>query len=243
MSTSHYNWHPRTKRWRYAFAFGAVSHLSFAFIVDSLLVSGCAPRSPPGFQEQNVPVSPVTLKPYSALFLVDYQKLGFPPLPTNGTVRILTVDRVRWNLEYAPPNYDVSFQFYTGVSFYPYTSRFIALKRSNGGYKVVSDQMTFNGPKRYKVNVTTVNESISILNETEQVAIIGTNVTGTVIAYSGPDPRFGKGKWRYAVDGLTPSDIGPVLREWGYDYIADKAQQNGAANETQPLRGETNQAP
>jgi hypothetical protein len=218
--------------------------------VCTLFIIGCSPPitsgskqqilsdSPPGFQEQNVVVSPETLKPYTALFSVDRQKMGFPPLPTNGTVRILTVDRDGWKLEYAPPNYDVSFQFYQGSSFYPYTQRFIALKRSTNGYNVVSEQMTYSGPKRYAVSETMANESISIVNETEQVAFTGTNITGTVITYSGPDPRFKSGP--FASPGLSPADIGPVLREWGYDYRVDVTQQGAAAvgNQLTPL--ETN---
>jgi len=60
------------------------------------------------------PLSTDPLKLYPALFSVDRTKMGFPPLPTNGTVRILTVDRKNWKLEYPPPNYDVMFQFREG---------------------------------------------------------------------------------------------------------------------------------
>ena len=214
--------------------------LSFALIMGSQFVLSCSPKSPPGFWEQNVQVSLETLKRYPTLFSVDRQRLGFPPLPTNGTVRILTVDRERWDRKYAPPSYDVSFQFYSGSSFYPYTSRFIALKRSNDGYSVVSEQMTFNGPKRYEVDDTMVNESISLVNETEQIAFVGTNITGTVIRYRGPDQRFGKGRWQFEVDGLTPSDIGPVLREWGYDYVVDCTPQGEPATGSRRTHFETN---
>ena len=176
--------------------------------------------SPSGFLDQTVIVSPETLKPYGGLFAVDRQKMGFPPLPTNGTVRIQTVDRNRWNQEYAPPNYDVSLQLYQGSSFYPHTERFIGLKRSTNGYDVVSEGMTYNGPKRYAMSDTMVNESISINNETAQVAFIGTNISGTVITYQGPDTRLRSGLFT----GLRPADIGPVLREWGYDYKVDEAQ-------------------
>jgi hypothetical protein len=191
-------------------------------LICSLLLAGCAPHSPPGFTEQEVPVSPETLKPYAALFAVDRQKIGFPPLPTNGTVRILTVDRAGWKQGYPPPNYDVSLQFCSGTSFYPYTSRFVALKSTNGGFTVVSEQMSFNGPKRHQESETMVNEYISIVNETEQVAFTGTNIVGTVISYRGPDPRLGDG--RNGAEDLTPAKIGPVLREWGYDYRVDKAR-------------------
>ena len=85
-----------------------------ANVASLLLFSGCGPTSPPGFKEQMRPLSTDPLKLYPALFSVDRTKMGFPPLPTNGTVRILTVDRKNWKLEYPPPNYDVMFQFREG---------------------------------------------------------------------------------------------------------------------------------
>ena len=154
-------------------------------------------------------------------------------------VRILTVDRAGWDRKYPPPNYDVSFQFYEGSSSYPPTSRFIALKRSGDGYTVVCEQMSYHGPRRYEADETMVNESISILNETEQTTFVGTNIAGTVVSYSGPDLRFGKASWGNHAEGLKPSDIGPALREWGYDYTLDKAQADGAGNVSQPIRSET----
>ena len=150
--------------------------------------------------------------------------MGFPPLPTNGSVRILTVDRKNWRLEYPPPNYDVSFQFYEGSTFYPYSSRFVALKRKDGEYKWVSEQVTFNGPKQHMVNEQLLNEYISIMCEIEQVGVQGKSIAGTLIIYSGPDKRLAvKGD---SAEGLTVSQIGPILREWGYHYDLDRAQPN-----------------
>jgi hypothetical protein len=116
--------------------------------------------------------------------------MGFPPLPTNGTVRILTVDRKNWKLEYPPPNYDVSFQFCEGSTFYPYSSRFVALKHGDGELKWVSEQMVFDGPKRYTVDGQLASEAITLTCEVEQVAYHGTNIAGTVITYAGPDKRL-----------------------------------------------------
>ena len=84
---------------------------------------------------------------------------------------------------------------------------------------LVSEQLTFNGPRQYQVDGTMIHETISILRETEQVAIIGTNIAGTLITYRGPDKRFGNAK--NEASGLKTADIGPVLREWGYDYQVD----------------------
>lgn len=180
-------------------------------------------RVPPGFKNQVSDVSSGVLKSYPVLFTVDYQKMGFPPLPTAGKVRIQTVDRAGWKRVDSPPNYDVALHFYTGASFYPYSNRFIALKRSGDGYVVVSQQMTYNGPRQYEVDGQMTNESISILNETQQVTVIGATTVGTTITYKKPIPRFGQEPGQNSVEGLQPSDVGAVIRGWGYDYQVDQA--------------------
>lgn len=185
-------------------------------LVLAIFLAGC---HPPGFKEQHVPVSSEVFKTFTALFEVDRAKMGFPPLPATGDVRILTVDREHWALGYPPPNYDVSFQFYEGTD-YPRISRFIALKRADNGYKWVSEQVTLNGPQRFVRDEAETNESIVISAETEQVTHIGTNIQGTVIRYEGPDKRLAKSG--QSADNLTISQIGPILREWGYEYDADK---------------------
>ena len=149
--------------------------------------------------------------------------MGFSPLPTNGTVRILTVDRKNWRLEYPPPNYDVMFQFHEGSSFYPHSSRTIALKGTEGAYKWVSEQLMFHGPKRYTADGQLVNEAITITREVEQIAYQGTNIPGTLVTYSGPDKRIATSGDH--AQNLPLSQIGPILREWGYAYDADRAQQ------------------
>jgi hypothetical protein len=136
-----------------------------ATIASMLLFCGRGPTSPPGFKEQILPLSTDPLKPYPALFSANRARMGFPALPTNGTVKILTVDRKNWKLEYPPPNYDVSFQFYEGSTFYPYSSRYVALKRSDGELKWVSEQMVFDGPKRYTVDGQLANEAITLTCE------------------------------------------------------------------------------
>ena len=147
--------------------------------------------------------------------------MGFPPLPTNGMVRILILDRKNWRLQYPLPNYDVEFQFHEGSSFYPYSSRSVALKGTGGDYRWVSEQLMFNGPKRYTADDQLVNETITITREIEQVAYHGTNITGTFITYSGPDTRLAPN--RDHAQGLAVSQIGPILREWGYAYDPDRA--------------------
>jgi hypothetical protein len=194
--------------------------VTIASLAATLLFCGCAPSSPPGFKEQIMPVSSDTLKSYPALFSVDRPKMGLSPLPTNGTVRILTVDRKNWRLEYPPPRYDVMFQFHEGSTIYPYSSRTVALKGDQGNYKWVSEQLVFNGPKRYTAGNQLVNEAITITCEVEQIAYQGTNIPGTFVTYSGPDKRLVPSG--HHVLGLPLSQVGPVLREWGYGYDADE---------------------
>jgi hypothetical protein len=80
-------------------------------IASLLLFCGCGPTSPPGFKEQILQLSTDPLKSYPALFSVDRAKMGFPPPPTNGTVKILTVDRKNWKLEYPPQTTTSVFNF------------------------------------------------------------------------------------------------------------------------------------
>jgi len=82
--------------------------------------------------------------------------------------------------------------------------------------------MMFNGPKRYMVDRQSVNEYITITCEVEQVAYHGTNISGTLITYSGPDRRLAP-RGDHA-EGLSASQIGPILREWGYKYYEDERQ-------------------
>ena len=99
--------------------------------------------------------------------------MGFSPLPTNGTVRILSVNPKNWKLEYPPPNYDVMFQFHEGSTFFPYSSRCVALRRTDGDYKWVSEQLMFHGPKATCLMIRLVNEAITITREVGQHRLRG----------------------------------------------------------------------
>jgi hypothetical protein len=203
---------------------GICVRLAFIIIAVALSVVGCSPpNSPPGFKEQNLPVSSETFKSYSALFSVDRTMMGFPPLPTNGSVQILTVDRANWKLEYPPPIYDTSFQFYEGSSAYPRIARMVALKHSEGGDKWISEQISFSGPTLFTADGQLANESITITAETEQVAVQGKLIQGTLVTYEGPDQQLAK-QCRFG-NSLSITQIGPILRTWGYNYEADKLHQ------------------
>jgi uncharacterized membrane protein len=70
------------------------------------------------------------------------------------------------------------------------------------------------------------------------MSVSGTNIAGTRITYSGPDKRFAT-KWNRA-EALTVSQIGPILREWGYAYDLDKTPPHAATNENQLVSTDTN---
>ncbi len=173
---------------------------------------------PPGITQQVVAVSDTVLARYQAIFEVDRRAMGFPPLPTKGMVKIETVDRANWGYEYPPPTYDVMLHFYDIVDgeSYPYVARTVALKRTTEGLKWVHEQIVYHGPRRYTTVDGTFNEQITLTCEKEQVAVIGTALTGTAVSYSGNDTRLA---------GLTIAQVGPILREWGYDYDIENAQQ------------------
>ena len=184
---------------------------------------------PAGRTDQVVQVTDQILAPYQKALAVDRRTLGFPPLPTNGMVKIDIVDRAHWGYEYPPPNYDVMLHFYENTDrFYPNVSHGVALKRSAEGLKWVHESMLFYGPKRYTTVDGAFNEYISIVCETEQVSFIGTNLQGTAISYSGPDSRLvDQGQFAH---NLTIAQVAPILREWGYKYDIDQIQPANGRN-------------
>jgi hypothetical protein len=193
------------------------------FLILSIFFRQSPSDSPPGYTRETLSASNLS-QAYPALFVVDRRKMGFPPLPTNAVVKVLTVHRKNWPNEYPPPkNYDVSFQFWSSSSFYPNISRFVALERTTNGFRWVGESLSYSGPQQHMVDESLIHESIEIICEIKQVTIIGENVSGTLIKYSGPDRRLEQAGLR--PERLTISKIGPILREWGYDYDMDKLAQ------------------
>jgi hypothetical protein len=78
----------------------------------------------------------------------------------------------------------------------------------------------FHGPKQYIDDEgASANEYIAIRCETEQVALQGENIAGTVAMYSGPDERLVReGGSLIDGGGLRVGDVIPILREWGHIY-------------------------
>ena len=203
------------------------------FIAATLisLAAGCSDRELPAraksWNMESTPISATFIKQYEAIYRIDYSKMGFPPLPTNGMAEVETIYRDTWAMEYSPPNYDVMLHFYDDPPDYMYTSRGVGLKTNGEQYLWISEQQSFHGPKLYTTVDGTLNEQITLTRENEQVAVMGTNLTGTCVTYSGPDARLvTNGQHAF---NLSLQQVAPILREWGYDYNTETAQQSGPA--------------
>ena len=174
---------------------------------------------------ESTPISEAFLKQYDVIYRIDYKKIGFPPLPTSGLVEVETIFRDKWAKKYPPPNYDVLLHFYDDPPGYRYSSRTVGLKSNGEHYKWIGDQQNFYGPNKFTTKAEgTLNEQIILTCETEQMAFIGTNYTGTVVMYSGPDARLST-NGAHAFN-LSLQQVAPILREWGYDYNTETAQQS-----------------
>lgn len=199
------------------------------------LLSGCG--RPAGYRETTTEVSDNFRRQWTAAYGVDRNQMGFPPLPTNGTVKVVEVDRVKWAFEYPPPNYDVMLQFYdiTPGTNFPYTSRSVGLKRTPSGYQWIHEQQMFHGPKVFLEEDSLNNERITLTRETAEVAIHGANYPHTVVGYSGPDSRLLPNGTQQAFvhrDDLKLADVLPVLRAWGYKTAEIKEEPNQVPEDT-----------
>jgi hypothetical protein len=192
------------------------------------------------WHQESIDLSKGFLEKYETIYEFDRNSIGFPPLPTNGTVRVETVYRETWSMEYPPPNYDVIFNFDDDPVGYRRTARSVALKQSGTNYQWVHEQMTFYGPKTYTTIDGTFNEHVVITCEKEQVAYHGTVLQGTAVSYSGNDPRLsGGGLHTY---NLTIPQVAPILLSWGYRYDVTNAQPSPGAHPNQTKDGPSGSA-
>jgi len=178
-----------------------------------------------GSRVEYIDISKDSMAPYQAIYQVDRKAMGFPPLPSEGTVKVTIIDRENWNYEYDPPNYDVALQFYDiSDNSYKYTARSVGLRKKDCVLQWIHEQMMFHGPKEYIDDEGfSAKEYIALTCETEQVAVHGKNITGTMVSYTGPDKRLVRAEGSL-IDGgdLRLADVIPILREWGYVYeVAD----------------------
>lgn len=89
------------------------------------------------------------------------------------------------------------------------TSRTIAFRKEGDGFKWISEQETYQGPKKYKTVDGTFFEEITLTFELQRVAHYKLNQLN--ISYFGKDERLANR------EDLTLDGILPILKEWGYD--------------------------
>jgi len=152
-------------------------------ILMALVVSGC------GFVPEKVQVRDRRLKSmWEAAREFDRQAYGFSPLPTDGYVRLESHPR---------QDYDAMIHICSK------TSRTISFRRTAAGYRWVSEQESFQGPKQYK----TVDDTFF---ETIVLSYNGGWGSGLHVSYQGEDSRLSN---HYE---LTLFEVKPILKEWGY---------------------------
>lgn len=89
------------------------------------------------------------------------------------------------------------------------TSRTIAFRKTESGYKWIGEQESFQGPKRYTTVDGTFYEAVTLNYDLEKISGFPTNALAVI--YSGEDPRLANRFGR-----LVLNDVEPILREWGY---------------------------
>lgn len=88
------------------------------------------------------------------------------------------------------------------------TSRTIAFRKTDNGWRWIGEQEIFDGPKIYRTVDGTFHEHISLTYEIEGVS--GVNRNELNMDYAGEDKRLA------GRTGLSLADIKPILKEWGY---------------------------
>jgi len=196
--------------------------IAAAILLPILILYPTAKR---GSKTEYLEISEQSMASYQAICQVDRKVMGFPPLPSEGTVKVEIIDRQIWNYEYNPPNYDVMLHFYEIYDGgYKYTARTVGLKKTNGVLQWVHEQMMFHGPKEYIDDEGfPAKEWIVLRCETEQIGLLGQTMSGTIVMYTGPDKRLAREEgWTIDAGDLSLADVVPILREWGYIYeVAD----------------------
>ena len=191
-----------------------MSTARFFLILVTMILIGCG--QPQDRNERVVKLSQDALTPFEvALRQFDRGQAGFPQLPTNGTLKIETVNRENWSREYPPPRYDVMLHFVQDSPGFHYTYCTVAFRRSGGRLTWIGEQHSFHGPTLYEADGVMVHEAVTITRETERIAFVVTNSAGTIFRYSGPNPR-----------DLAAGDIVPILTEWGYLHATTNAQSD-----------------
>jgi len=157
-------------------------------ICVSLMVTGCdlVPRK--------VALDDPRIQPLlKAARSFDRISYGFTPIPKSGDVR--------WESR-PTEHYDAMLHIAAK------TSRTIAFRKTDSGWKWTGEQEIFQGPKLYKSVDGTFPEHICLTYEIEHIS--GASTNQLKIDYLGEDSRL-TGRTNLAL-----GDIKPVLKEWGY---------------------------
>jgi hypothetical protein len=156
-------------------------------ICASLLVTGC------DLTPRKVALDDPRIQPLlKAARSFDRTSYGFTPIPNGADVR--------W--ESRPTEHYDAMLHITAK-----TSRTIAFRKTDSGWKWVGDQEIFQGPTLYKSVDGTFPEHICLTYEIEHISGAPTNQLK--IDYLGEDSRL-------AGRPLALADIRPILKEWGY---------------------------
>ena len=158
------------------------------FLIFFILAAGC------GAVPEKVSIDdPKVQELLKAAASFDREAYGFTPLPLKANVR----------LEARPTGrYDAMLHIHSR------TSRTIAFRKTENGYRWIREQETFWGPKTYTTEDGTFSEELCLTYEIENVS--GYPLNKLNISYSGEDPRLAKKK------DLILRDVQPILREWNY---------------------------
>ncbi|MCI0743858.1 MAG: hypothetical protein L0Y58_00480 [Verrucomicrobia subdivision 3 bacterium] len=144
-----------------------------------------------GIGPDRVTLEDARVKPLlAAMEEVDRAAMGFTPIAEDANI----------SLEDKGQNYDAMLHVYGK------TSRTIAFRKTDSGYRWISEQETHLGPKWEQTVDGTFQESITIEYHTEPVR--GNPANQLQIRYSGPRSDLRRPR------ELTLAQIGPLLQEW-----------------------------
>ena len=160
------------------------------FCFFCLFLTGC------GLSPQRTSISnPEIQALFSAAQQFPRTQYGFSVLPTDAKTDI-RIER------HAKGTYDVM------LHIYGHTSRTIAFRRSDRGYRWIHEQEIFRGQRFYDSPDGRLQEQIVLTFETEPIS--GSVKDHLRIDYFGDDALLSQ------IGSLSIFDVQPILAEWGY---------------------------
>lgn len=181
--------------------------LIMALSLAALGFAGC------GLAPKNVSLSDPQVQPLlKAMAQVDRASLGFTPVTTN--------DHVSLELRRAGGTYDAMLHVYGA------TSRTIAFRKTSSGYRWISEQEIYEGPKWFQSVDGTFREYIVIEYQTEPVNGIPTNQL--YIRYTGSDTNLEGREFSLA-------EVRPILEKWKTSPVEPKPPDIPGSDIPDPL--------